>query len=141
MSSFLRRALALVFAFGLFSLAHAQGVTFVVNPSGADASLSGDDLKSVLLGNKVKWDSGGVIKLAVLSSGTAHDKVMQDYAQRSAAQFDNYWKKLVFTGKGVMPQIAADDAAMIEYVAKTPGALGYVSTSAVGDRVKVLQVK
>lgn len=131
----------LALAFGLFSAARADNVSFIVNPQGCDASLSADDLKAVLLGNKIKWNGGGVIKLAVLTSGAAHDKVMQDYAQRSSAQFDNYWKKLVFTGKGVMPQQAADEAAIVDYVARTPGALGYVSASAVSDRVKVLPVQ
>jgi ABC-type phosphate transport system substrate-binding protein len=126
---------------GLTGAARAQDVALIVNPQGADASLSADDVKSVLLGNKTKWDGGGLIKLAVLTSGPAHEAVMTTYAQRSADQFDKYWKKQVFTGKGVMPQQAADDAAMIDYVAKTPGALGYVSRAAVTDRVKVLSVK
>lgn len=136
-----RLALLLVLALGLASFARAQDVAFIVNPQGADASITADDLKSVLLGNKIKWNGGAVIKLAVLTSGPAHDKVMQDHAQRSAGQFDNYWKKLVFTGKGVMPHQASDEAALVDYVAKTPGAVGYVSASAVTDRVKVLPVQ
>jgi len=40
-----------------------------------------------------------------------------------------------------MPMQAADEAALIDYVAKTPGALGYVSAAAVTDRVKVIPVK
>lgn len=134
-------ALLLVLALGLFSAARAQDVAFVVNPQGADASITVDDLKAVLLGNKIKWNGGGVIKLAVLTSGPAHEKVMQDYAQRSADQFDKYWKKLVFTGKGVMPQQAADEAALLDYVAKTPGAIGYVSAAAASGQVKVLSVQ
>lgn len=136
-----RLVLLAFFALGLVAAASAQGVSFIVNPQGADAALTADDLKAVLLGNKIKWNGGGVIKLAVLTSGPAHDKVMQDHAQRSADQFDKYWKKLVFTGKGVMPHQAADEAAIVDYVAKTPGAVGYVSTSSVSDRVKVLPVQ
>lgn len=141
MSLMKRFALLLALALGLFSAARAESVAFIVNSQGADASLSADDIKAVLLGNKVKWNGGGVIKLAVLTTGPAHDSVMQAYAARSAAQFDNYWKKLVFTGKGVMPHQTADDAAMIDYVARTPGALGYVSAASVTDRVKVLPVQ
>lgn len=131
----------LALLFGLAPVAQAQDVAFIVNPQGADASITADELKSVLLGNKTKWNGGGLIKLAVLSSGAAHDTVMQTYAQRSADQFDKYWKKIVFTGKGVMPEQAADEAAMVSYVAKTPGSFGYVSASAVTDQVKVLPVQ
>lgn len=126
---------------GLVYSARASDAVFIVNPQGADEALTGDSLKSILLGNKTKWDGGGLIKLAVLTSGPVHDKVVQDNTQRSADQFDKYWKKLVFTGKGFMPMQAADEAALVDYVAKTPGALGYVSASAVSDRVKVIPVK
>jgi ABC-type phosphate transport system substrate-binding protein len=126
---------------GCVASARAQDVAFIANTQGADAALSADDVKAVLLGNKTKWDGGGLIKLAVLTNGSVHDAVMQTYAQRSADQFDKYWKKQVFTGKGVMPAQAADEAAIIDYIAKTPGAFGYVSSSAVTDRVKVLSIK
>jgi ABC-type phosphate transport system substrate-binding protein len=126
---------------GSLCAARAQDAAFIVNPQSAEASLSADTLKSVLLGNKIKWDGGGVIKLAVLKAGAVHEKVMQDYVQRNADQFDKYWKKLVFSGKGVMPMQAAEEAEIIEYVAKTPGALGYVSAAAVTDRVKVIPIK
>lgn len=126
---------------GLAVSARAADAVFIVNPQGADAELSSDNLKAVLLGNKTKWEAGGLIKLAVLTAGPLHDKVIQDNTQRSADQFDKYWKKLVFTGKGFMPMQAADEAALVDYVAKTPGALGYVSPGAVTDRVKVIPIK
>jgi ABC-type phosphate transport system substrate-binding protein len=126
---------------GLTAAARAQDVALIVNPQGADASITADDVKAVLLGNKTKWDGGGLIKLAVLTAGPAHESVMQTYAQRSADQFDKFWKKQVFSGKGVMPMQAADDAAMIDYIAKTPGAFGYVTAGAVTGSVKVIPVK
>ncbi len=126
---------------GLSAAVQAADVAYIVNAQSTETALSADDLKSVLLGNKIKWDGGGVIKLAVLTSGPVHDQVMQERAQRSADQFDKYWKKLVFTGKGVLPMQAADDAAVLDYVAKTPGALGYVAAASVTAQVKVLTIK
>jgi ABC-type phosphate transport system substrate-binding protein len=126
---------------GFTTCLRAADVSYVVNPQSTETSLSADDLKSILLGNKIKWDGGGVIKLAVLTAGPVHEQVMQERTQRSADQFDKYWKKLVFTGKGVLPTQAADDAAVIDYVAKTPGALGYVASTSVTAQVKVLAIK
>ena len=126
---------------GLSATVQAADVAYIVNAQSTETSLSAEDLKSVLLGNKIKWDGGGVIKLAVLTAGPVHDQVMQERAQRSADQFDKYWKKLVFTGKGVLPVQAADDAAVLDYVAKTPGALGYVAAASVTAQVKVLTIK
>lgn len=127
--------------FGLLAHAKAQDIAFIRHPEGSDPALSADDVKAVLLGNKVRWNSGGIVQLAVLTAGAAHDKVMADYAQRSADQFDKYWKKQVFTGKGVMPKQLADEAALIDYVATTPGAFGYVSAGAVTDRVARIELR
>jgi ABC-type phosphate transport system substrate-binding protein len=132
--------IAALFAVSSASVRAADAV-FIVNPDVKDTQLSVADIRSVLLGNKNKWDGAGVIKLAVLTAGPAHEHVMQVYAQRSADQFDKFWKKIVFTGKGSMPAQFADEASLVDYVAKTPGAIGYVSAGAVTPQVKALAVQ
>ena len=127
--------------FGLALSAHAQDAVFVTNTATADASLSADDVKAILLGNKTKWESGGVIKLVVLTEGAVNDKVIRDHTQRSADQFDTYWKKLVFTGKGMPPATAKTDAEVIDYVSRTPGSFGYVAKENATDKVKVIAIK
>ncbi len=127
--------------FGLAVASHAQDAVFVTNTATADAALSADDVKAILLGNKTKWESGGVIKLVVLTEGAVNDKVIRDHTQRSADQFDKYWKKLVFTGKGMPPATAKTDAEVIDYVSKTPGSFGYVAKESATDKVKVIAIK
>lgn len=123
------------------TVAAAADCVFVAHPSTASATLKKDDVKNILLGNKTKWDGGGLLKLAVLSEGATHDAVVQEYTAKSADQFDKYWKKQVFTGKGVAPDAFKTDAELLAYVAKTPGAFGYVSTGAANDSVKSLTVE
>ena len=55
---------------------------------------------------------------------------VKKFAGKSAKQFTNYWRKMVFSGKGKMPQAFADEAALIAFVASTPGALGYATEGA-----------
>lgn len=117
----------------------ADGV-FISHPAGPDA-VTREEIKSILLGNKTKWDSGTLIHLAVLADGPVQEGIAQEYTARSADQFEKYWKKQVFTGKGSAPESIKSDADMIAYVAKTPGAFGYVSSAGVGPGVKVLTVK
>src|SRR4051812_22630754 len=119
---------------------HAQQPVFIANPSVAESALASDDVKGILLGNKTKWEAGN-IKLVVLSEGALHEKVIQSYAQRSADQFDKYWKKQVFTGKGMAPVVAKTDAEVVDYVAKNPGAFGYITAGATPTGVKTLVVK
>ena len=138
----MKRLFLLALAFtGLALAARAQDAVFITHPNSGDVALSGDDLKAILLGNKTKWDAGGVIKLVVLTEGAVHDKVVRDHTQRSADQFDKYWKKLVFTGKGMPPGTAKTDADVIDYVSKNPGAFGYVAKEGAGDKVKIVTLK
>ena len=135
----MKRLSLLALVLGVFLAAgHAQDAALIAHPSVGDAKLSADDVKGILLGTKTKWDSGGVIKVVVLSDGALHDRVIKDFTQRTSDQFDKYWKKQVFTGKGIMPQVAKTDAEVLEYVAKTPGAFGYVGKENATGAVKVL---
>jgi hypothetical protein len=45
---------------------------------------------------------------------------------------------VVFTGQGAMPKTFDSESALIEYVADTPGAVGYVSRISPQDLVKLL---
>lgn len=123
-----------------FSAAHAQEAVFIVHPSVTETSLTADDVKNVLLGNKTKWGSGN-LKLVVLTEGAVHQKIIQTYTQRSTDQFDKYWKKQVFSGKGIAPTTAKTDAEVVEYVSKNPGAFGYVGLESPRLGTKEVTVK
>jgi TonB family protein len=46
----------------------------------------------------------------------------------------------VFTGKGAMPKALRSDVEVVAYVAKTRGAIGYVSSTSTLDGVRTLAV-
>ena len=122
------------------ALASAEDFVLITHPSGPD-TLSKDDVTSILLGNKTKWDSGGNIKLAILTEGPAHEAVVQTFTSRSADQFSKYWKKQVFTGKGSSPDAFNNDADMVAFVAKTPGSFGYIASGTATNGVKVIKIQ
>lgn len=141
MKRLLRTLLLLAVCCGSPALLRAADWVFIAHPSTASTAAKKEDIKNILLGTKTKWDGGGLIKLAVLSEGAVHDGVIQEFTAKSADQFDKYWKKQVFTGKGVAPEAFKTDAEMLAFVAKTPGAFGYVSAGAANDTVKSLSVE
>lgn len=125
----------------LTTVIHAADFQFIVHPDTIlGTAVSKDDVKKILLGSKDRWDNGNIIRVAILAAGPVHDAVIGGVTARTADQFDKYWKKQVFTGKGVMPVIMADDAAMLAYVMKTSGAFGYISSSTKADQVKVIPI-
>ncbi len=132
---------ALILLCGCLAAAlRGQDVAVIAHPSVNESSLSSDDVGNILLGKKTTW-SAGAIKVAILSEGPAHDAMLKTYAQRTADQFDKHWKKLVFTGKGIMPAQFKTEAELVDYVAKTPGAFGYIAPGSANASVKVVPVQ
>jgi hypothetical protein len=118
----------------------AAGIQVVANPSVHAASVSADDLKAVFLGNKKALPDGSNVEPVLAESGAAHDAFLKDVLGKSDQALRNYFKTLVFTGKGSMPKSFASDAEIIKYVAKTPGAIGYISASADAAGVKKIAI-
>lgn len=130
------RIAAAVAAALLATAAAAADAIFIAHPDAPSTQLPREDVKNILLGNRTKWEAGQVIKLAVLTEGAAHESVMQGILGRTPDQFDKFWKKQVFTGKGVMPVQFKTDAEIVGYVAANPGAFGYVTAGATLQGVK-----
>lgn len=112
----------------------------VVNPSVTAKSLTDDALKDIYLGKTSIWDDGTKIVVVVLKDGPSNDALMRRL-NKSPQQFLSSWKKLVFTGKGAMPEIVTTDQALVDYVAKTPGAIGFIDKEKLQDGVKALTVQ
>ena len=47
---------------------------------------------------------------------------------------------MMFTGKGQMPKMFAEEKKLIEAVASTEGAIGYISAGKETDQVKIILV-
>lgn len=136
------RNLLIVAALAVFAVVgRAQEPVFVAHPAVVESALSPEQVKNILLGTKTRWDSGPVIKLVILTRGEVNDAVIRDYTQRSADQFDKFWKKQVFSGKGAMPATGGTDAEILAFVAANPGAFGYIDKSSVTPAVKVIAVE
>jgi hypothetical protein len=127
-------------ACGAAMMSATAGVQVVANPSVHAAAVSTDDLKSVFLGTKKSLPDGSNVEPVLAESGAAHDAFLKEVLGKSDQALRNYFKTLVFTGKGSMPKSFASDAEILKYVAKTPGAIGYVSASADAAGVKKIAV-
>jgi ABC-type phosphate transport system substrate-binding protein len=119
----------------------ADDVVIICNKGVSDTSLSKDDIKNIYLGKKSSWSDNTKITFVTLSDSDIQKSFLKEYINKTPSQFNTYWKKLVFTGKGKMPKSFDSDADLIDFVSKTDGALGYVSASSESDDVKVIKVQ
>ena len=114
--------------------------TVLVNGASAIAGISDDDLKDYYLGKKAMWPDGSKVTVVVLKDGASHENLMKKLG-KSTSQFSTGWKKLVFTGKGSMPEQVGSEDELVAFVAKTPGSIGYADTGKVKDGVKAVPIK
>jgi ABC-type phosphate transport system substrate-binding protein len=122
------------------SLSNAQDVIIIANKDVPVDSLSRNEIKSIFLGEKIKWDNDRKITFVILKT-EAHDVFLKEYIGNTAAQYLNYWKKMVFTGKSKSPKSFKDTESLIDYIAETGGAVSYLPASAYNDKVKIISVK
>lgn len=137
--SLLPAVLGLMLSACLATTAWAADVVLIANSSIGASSLSKGDVKSIFLAKKKSVD-GVNVKLATLKDDDISRQFFKAYVGKTPSQFSSYYKKLVFTGKGKPPKAMSSEADMIAYVARTIGAMGFVSAGAVTDAVKSIQV-
>lgn len=133
----------LVAATGLAMIAPAfagSSVKIIANPSVKADSISAEELKSVFLEEKLSLNDGSRVEPVVSRGGTAHEAFLKEYMGKSDSDLQTYYRSLVFTGKGSMPRMIASDSELAAYVARTRGAIGYVSSETSTDGVKTLAV-
>jgi ABC-type phosphate transport system substrate-binding protein len=113
-------------------------IAVVVHPNNSNA-LDESSISRLFLGKSQSFPDGSSAKPVNQEDSAAitddfNDKVLN----KSAAQLKAYWSKLVFTGKGIPPEVVSSDADVIKLVASDPNAIGYVDVSAIDDTVKVV---
>jgi hypothetical protein len=125
-------------------IAKAQDLVIVANKSVKAADASVTDIRDVYTGDKSTLKDGSHVSPVTLKGGAVHDAFLKKYVGKDESAFRAGWRSLVFTGQGSMPRSFDTEADLLEYIAATPGAIGYVSAGAnasAKDGVKILTVK
>jgi len=118
----------------------AGNVRIIANPSVNAEAVSASEIKSVFLKQRNSLRDGTHVEPVLARGGPAHEAFLKEYLDKSDDALQNYYRSLVFTGKGSMPKALHSDAEVVAYVAKTRGAIGYVSSTATLEGVKTLAV-
>jgi ABC-type phosphate transport system substrate-binding protein len=138
-----RRLLPLFF--GLLVLAtvlrvHAQ-VVVIANPTVAVTGVSKTELRDIFTGASTSLKGDVQVTPVLLKQGAVQDAFLGLYIGKSDSAFRAGWRSILFSGQGAMPKTLDSEAAVVEYVARTPGAIGYIGRSAPHEGVKVLAVR
>ena len=118
----------------------AGEVKVIANPSVKADAISAADLKRVFLEEKNSLADGTHVEPVLGKDGPVHTAFRQEYLGLSEDDLQTYYRTLVFTGRGSMPKALGSDAEVVAYVARTRGAIGYVSSAASAEGVKTLAI-
>ena len=85
-------------------------------------------IKRIFLMKQKTWPDGSRIKVFVLDDKhPVHQVFIKNYLKMQPHQIERHWKRLMFSGTGKAPTRVDNEERMLELVANTPGALGYIS--------------
>jgi len=114
----------------------------IVNPKNPASQASREFVTDVFLKKKTRWKDDETIKPVDLrADSSVRRKFSEGVLKRSVAAVRSYWAQRIFSGRGVPPPELDSDEAVVAYVLKHRGAVGYVSANAKLGEAKQIPVK
>src|SRR5215470_13378925 len=119
-----------------------EGLAIVVNRNNPVEDVSLPELRAMFFGQKKWWSHKNRITLAAMRHTTPEWKTVQRVIYKvNQHELEHYYLYQSFKGEGVnLPVMMQAPADVKKFVAKTPGAVGYVRASDVDDTVKVVRI-
>ncbi|MCP4728079.1 MAG: hypothetical protein GY863_23775 [bacterium] len=84
------------------------------------------------------WSNGNAVVLVELGVDGDTKNKFYGFLGTSAKKMKNAWMKKMLAGEGQAPDALDSEDAVLQKVASTPGAIGYVSKAKAGANVKIL---
>lgn len=145
LSNILRRTfLILVFALAVSARStEAQGVRIVVNGSTETGDLTAASVAKIFLKQERKFASGtSAFPVDLPKTSTTRAAFSKEVIGRSTSAVEQYWLQQLFAGKDTPPPAKSSDEEVVDFVKRTPGAIGYISATAeLPSGVKAITLK
>lgn len=114
----------------------------VVNSALTQTSVSRNGLSAIFRMRLRQWQDGSPITVFVLrDNNPLHQHFCKQVLNVFPHQMRRSWNKLVFSGTGQAPVTVASKEEMVDKIASTPGAIGYLSDEDITEDIKILIIK
>ena len=117
--------------------ARAQ-VAVVAHTSAPVDQLDARALLDIYSLEETKWDDGSRIVLFDLKGKDDLKETFYTYLGRRPSDMRRVWLRTILSGEGRSPTQVKSIEDLLDKVASTPGAIGYIPLALVNDRVKVI---
>ena len=131
---------------GLFlnfgSAAASADVVAVVSAKNPVGMLSKSQIADIFMGKMTRFPDGRMIlPIDQTENSSVREKFYFKFADKSPAQIKAFWSKIIFTGRGQPPPVVSNDTEVKTFIAKHPGAIGYIEQKLVDESVIVVPTK
>ncbi len=138
-------AIILGFTIGLAGSPSAEpGFTVIVNRHNDVRTLDRRTVAEAFLKKRTHWTSDRPIApVDQPKSAAVRKRFSRQILGRSVEAVRAYWNQMVFSGRGVPPPEVDGDDAVLVYVGRHSGAIGYVSADVDlrGSRVRAVEIR
>lgn len=118
------------------ALAETRTLAVIVNPDSEVDSLSRSDAVNIFMGRYGRLPSG-VVALP-LDLSIERESFYLRLLDRTPAEINSYWARLVFSGRGSPPRRVNSSDELLDIVAQNRGAISYLPAHLADDRVRVV---
>ncbi|WP_076414255.1 hypothetical protein [Shewanella sp. UCD-KL12] len=135
----MRLALAFLILTGLTPLSANSEVLVVVNQNSSVESLTKSEVVDIFMGRFSTFPNGEKVKVFDLApKSKLKSEFYAKLVNRTEAQIDAYWARLLFSGRSSPPEKTNSSAQLINELLSTSHGIGYISSQDLTDRLKVV---
>lgn len=114
----------------------------IVHPDNPLGSATRRFVSDAFLRNVGKWGDGrGIMPVDLRADSRVRERFSDRVHGRSVTALKRYWQQRIFSGSGVPPPELESEEAVLEYVLKHRGGIGYVSAETAVGKAKTLAVR
>ena len=117
--------------------AYAGDIVVIVNPANSTQELSKRDLINLYMGKHHSFQNGdSVVAFDQKQDSEIREQFYRSLVNKSVAQVNAYWARLLFTGRVTPPKELADSQEVLDQVKNNPNAIGYIDSDYLENSVK-----
>ena len=114
----------------------------IVHPDNPTSSLDREFVADVYLKRVTRWpDQQTVHPVDQHAAASVRQRFSDAVLKRSVTAVKRYWQQRIFSGRELPPPELDSDEAVVSFVLKHRGAIGYVSGTAKLERAKAVVVR
>ncbi|WP_010386845.1 hypothetical protein [Pseudoalteromonas rubra] len=133
------RLILCVTLFTSFTAGATDPLVVIVHKDNPNKQISQHQLVDLYMGKYTAFPDGTLAKVLDYEQGhPLRTFFLTSLTGRPINQINAYWSQVKFSGKASFPQAYQSIDAILEEVASTPDAIGYVPATAVTEDVKVV---